>query len=82
LGYAKREVDAMNLCQDHPYIIQLKAFDLDYSKLYYGSIYMQYCELDSLDGLISRISKRGERLPDEDFLWKVFWDMSLALAFL
>jgi hypothetical protein len=43
---------------------------------------MQYCELGSLDGLISRISKRAERLPDEDFLWKVFWDMSLALAFL
>ncbi|CAO2654577.1 Nn.00g113100.m01.CDS01 [Neocucurbitaria sp. VM-36] len=81
-GHARREVEAMRRGRNHPTIIQLKISDLDYSRLGYGSIIMQHCELGSLDMLIARFSRRDELLDDEGFLWKVFWDISLALCFL
>lgn len=43
---------------------------------------MQYCELGSLDGLIRSYRRHGEKLWDEGFLWKVLWDVSLALCHL
>ncbi|KAI4650540.1 hypothetical protein J4E93_002896 [Alternaria ventricosa] len=53
--------------------------DLDHT---YGSIWMQHCELGSLDALIMRYKERKMYLQDEGFLWKVFWDISQALCYL
>ncbi|KAH7350386.1 kinase-like domain-containing protein [Pyrenochaeta sp. MPI-SDFR-AT-0127] len=81
-GYAQREVQAMFQCRNSPHIICIETWDLDYCRLGYGSIFMQRCELGSLDLLIERYARRRERLGDAGFLWKVIWDLSLALCFL
>jgi serine/threonine protein kinase len=81
-GYALREIRIMIQCWGHPNIVRIKSHDLNYSTLGNGSIFMQNCELGSLDGLIRRYSAARERLPDEGLLWDVFWEMSLALNFL
>lgn len=81
-GYAAREIKMMTQCWGHPNIVRIKSFDLDYHQYGYGSIFMQRCELGSLDGLIHQFSRRNEQLADEGLMWKVFWDMSLALAHL
>jgi serine/threonine protein kinase len=81
-GYALREIRIMIQCWGHPNIARIKSHDLNYSTLGYGSIFMQNCELGSLDGLIRRYSAAKERLPDEGFLWNVFWETSIALNFL
>jgi hypothetical protein len=81
-GYGDREVRLITQCWGHPDTIRLKASDLDYKILGYGSIFMQNCELGSLDGLINKYVAHKERLPDEGFLWEVFWDMSLAMNYL
>jgi NIMA (never in mitosis gene a)-related kinase len=81
-GYASREVEAMLRCKDHPNIVWIRGYNLDYSLTNYGSIYMQHCELGSLDGVIKRYAAHNARLPDEGFLWKVLWDVSLALCHL
>jgi serine/threonine protein kinase len=80
-GYFQREVAAMLQWQDHPNIVCIVGHDFkDASRLGYSSIFMQRCELGDVDGIIDRYSGRRERLADEGFLWKVFWDISLALA--
>ncbi|KAF2024283.1 kinase-like protein, partial [Setomelanomma holmii] len=79
-GHAKREVKAMKACCSYTHVIRIEAYDLDASRLGYASVFMQHCELGCLDTLITRYSSRGLRLADEGFLWKVFWDCSLALA--
>lgn len=81
-GMARREVRAMSRCIGQATIIQLKYNDLSYHGYGYGSIFMQYCELGSLDGLISRYRRKGKHLGDEGFLWKVFWDIAVALCYL
>jgi hypothetical protein len=77
--YAFREMRAMVQCEGHPHIVSIFAHDLSGP---YGSLFMQQCELGSLDSLILRFVDRRARLPDEGFLWKVFWDMSLAVCYL
>jgi serine/threonine protein kinase len=80
---AHREVRAMLQLQNHKNIIQIKAYDLNYQSLGYGSLFMQYCELGSLADVIKAHRARlVYSLADEGFLWKVFWDMSLALCHL
>jgi len=80
-GLAQREVKAMQLWIDHPNIVRIVGHALkDASRVGYGSIFMQHCELGDVDGLIEQYSKRHERLPDEGFLWKVMLDISVALA--
>jgi len=81
-GYGERQVKIMYQCWGHPNKFRNKASDLDYRRLGYGSIFMQNCELGSLDGLIKRYAAHKERFPDEGFLWKVFWDVSLAVNYL
>jgi serine/threonine protein kinase len=81
-GYTCREVRAMLQCSKHPNIIRIHAYNLNYSRSGYGSIIMQQCELGSIDGLITNYSQRKQYLPDEGFLWKVFWDVSLAFCHL
>ncbi|KAH8725983.1 kinase-like domain-containing protein [Phaeosphaeriaceae sp. PMI808] len=81
-GLAAREVRAMVQCTNHPNIISINTFDLKFSRVGYGSIFMQHCELGSLDSMISRYASKREYLPDEGFLWKVFWDVSIALSHL
>lgn len=80
-GYVEREGRLMAQCWFHPNTIRLKASDLNYKALGYCSIFTQNCELGSLDGLLHRYAAHKERLPDEGFLWKVFWDMSLAINY-
>jgi serine/threonine protein kinase len=81
-GYAGRELRAMLQCRSHPNIVQIRAHDFDYSRVRYGSFFMQHCELGSLDDVIERFASRNARLPDEGFLWKVFFDASLAFCHL
>jgi serine/threonine protein kinase len=77
--YAFREMRAMVQCEGHPHIISIFAHDLSGP---YGSLFMPICELGSLDSLILRFVERQAKLPDEGFLWKVFWDLSLAVCYL
>ncbi|KAI4635168.1 uncharacterized protein J4E87_000118 [Alternaria ethzedia] len=76
------EIATMEQCRKHPNIVSIMGSDtadLDHT---YGSIWMQHCELGSLDALIMRYKERQMRLPDEGFFWKVFWDISQALCYL
>jgi serine/threonine protein kinase len=79
-GRAAREVRAMKQCS-YKYICGLLASDLDYRQYGYGSLYMEHCELGSLATAIEerRLCRRGFR---EQSLWKVLWQMSLALSYL
>ena len=78
-GYARREIQAMLLCQSHPHLVHIFKYHVSGP---YASIYMQHCELGSLDALILRYNARSTRLQDEGFLWRVFWDLALAVCFL
>jgi serine/threonine protein kinase len=71
LGYATREKDALCQCGDHPNIVSLICYDFDCSLLGYGSIFMEQCELGSLDSLITRYNQRGKLLDNEGFLYKI-----------
>jgi serine/threonine protein kinase len=80
---AEREVRAMLQLQKHKNIINIQAYDLNYSPSGYGCIFMQHCELGSLASLIKNFRARSVyALADEGFLWKVFYDMSIALCYL
>jgi serine/threonine protein kinase len=81
-GYAQRELRAMLQCQKFPNIIHIREYDLNSSKVGYGSFFMQHCELGSLDGIITQHKLRGKYLLDEGFLWKVFWDVAIAFCHL
>jgi NIMA (never in mitosis gene a)-related kinase len=76
------EIRAMQACRNHANIISIFESDTQDYTITYGSIWMQHCELGSLDKLIMRYEQRGAFLPDEGFMWKVFWDLSLALCYL
>ncbi|KAH7074618.1 kinase-like domain-containing protein [Paraphoma chrysanthemicola] len=78
--YANREIEALIRLDGFPNIIRLRDYNIDCSRTGYGSIYMQHCELGSVDNLIKRYAAHNARLPDEGFLWKVLWDASLALC--
>lgn len=79
-GFAKREIQAMLLCLQHPHIVSIFAFDQRSPSSI--SIYMQHCELGSLDALIMRYNRRSARLQDEGFLFRVFWHLALAVCYL
>jgi serine/threonine protein kinase len=79
-GHAAREARALKTCH-HPHIIAAHFADLHPDTRGYGSIYMDYCELGSLDTLLSRLARRGAYAP-EGFLWKVLFDMATALCYL
>jgi serine/threonine protein kinase len=82
-GQAQREVRAMRQLSNHRNIICILLEDLEcYTRLGYGSIYMQHCELGSLDGLIDRFRRNKERLEDEGFLYAVLWDVAHALCYM
>lgn len=84
-GACQREVDAMAQCDGHPNIVYLISYDFaaaSVRQVGYGSVWMQYCELGSLDALMLRYDQRREMLADEGFVWKVFWDMALAVCYL
>ncbi|KAE8857373.1 hypothetical protein PTNB29_08440 [Pyrenophora teres f. teres] len=70
-----REIAALTRLNAHPHIITRFAHTPNYP---YTSLYLQHCPLGSLDTLI----KHGTALPDEGFLWKIFWDLALAVCFL
>ncbi|OAG04420.1 uncharacterized protein CC84DRAFT_1246391 [Paraphaeosphaeria sporulosa] len=79
-GHAAREARALRSCH-HPHIISFVFADIDAAGYGYGSIYMSYCELGSLDGLLSRLARRSN-FPPEGFLWKILFDMATALCYL
>ncbi|KAH7396315.1 kinase-like domain-containing protein [Pyrenochaeta sp. MPI-SDFR-AT-0127] len=81
-GDTHREVRAMQQCMRHPNIVCILDYDLHHSRTGYGCIWMQHCELGSLDALILRLAQNRVYLPDEGFLWKVLWDITIALCYL
>jgi serine/threonine protein kinase len=81
-GDIQREIRMMQQARSHPNIVSIADFDLSYKTLGYGSVFMQHCELGSLDALISRYRSRGKWIADEGFAWKVLWDLSIGLAYL
>lgn len=82
IGWIQREVRIMQQCRGHPNIVSIHSYDLSYRSSGYGSIFMQRAELGSLDALLLRFERRRVGLPDEGIAWKVFWDLSIALAYL
>lgn len=82
IGHIQREVRLMQQSRGHPNIFAIQSYDLSYRSLGYGSVFMQRAELGSLDALLLRFERRRSRLPDEGFAWKVFYDLSIALAYL
>ncbi|KAH9882450.1 hypothetical protein J1614_000686 [Plenodomus biglobosus] len=85
MGDSRREVRAMQQCSTHPHpnIVRLITFELQTpNHIPYGSLWLQYCELGSLDALMLRYMRRGQYLADEGFAWKVFLDLALAIAYL
>jgi serine/threonine protein kinase len=83
-GQAQREVNAMQQLKNHTHIVSLKTSALEsYHLTGYGSIFMQHCELGSLEGLIDQFRKHGKsQLDDEGFLYKVLWDVGHALCYM
>ncbi|KAJ4293308.1 hypothetical protein N0V90_008590 [Kalmusia sp. IMI 367209] len=79
-GHAAREARAMAAC-NQPNLIAMFAANLDTCRLDYGSIYMQHCELGSLHDLLERFAQKRIGIC-EGFLWKVLWDVALALCYL
>lgn len=79
-GHAAREARALSACH-HPHIIAFVLADLGPRTHGYGSIYMSYCELGSVDGLLSRLTRRSSYAP-EGFLWKMLFEMATALCYL
>jgi NIMA (never in mitosis gene a)-related kinase len=78
-GFARREVKTMELCK-HPNVVAMLGYDRD-SRGNYNSVYMEFCEMGSLEGVLTQFIKRREKIP-EGFMWKVLFDMSLALCYL
>ncbi|KAF1834130.1 kinase-like protein [Decorospora gaudefroyi] len=78
----EHEIRTMKQVKGHPNIVSILEYDTDDIDTTYASIYMQHCELGSLDSLIGRFAQRDLYLEDEGFLWKVLWDVSLALCYL
>ncbi|KAH7550998.1 hypothetical protein BM1_10371 [Bipolaris maydis] len=82
---AKREIRAMCLCNPHPHLVSIFTWTPQSSRSSLTStisIYMQHCELGSLDTLILRFNAHATRLPDEGFVLRVFWHLALALCYL
>jgi hypothetical protein len=79
-GRAERELRALIQCKGFPNIVRIREYDLNHSRDGYGSLFMQYCELGSLDGMIKQYGTRDKYLSDEGFLWKVFWDVAIAFC--
>ncbi|KAF2685043.1 kinase-like protein [Lentithecium fluviatile CBS 122367] len=79
-GYALREINIMRRC-NHLNICGLLGSDLDYRYCGYGSMFIDWCECGSLDSLTGKFARKGVQMP-EGFLWKILWDMSLALCYL
>jgi serine/threonine protein kinase len=79
-GRAERELRALIQCKGFPSIVRIREYDLNHSRDGYGSLFMQYCELGSLDGMIKQYGTRDKYLSDEGFLWKVFWDVAIAFC--
>ncbi|ORY19209.1 kinase-like domain-containing protein [Clohesyomyces aquaticus] len=75
-GHAARETRALKACLSCPNIVDIIGVDS-----YIGSIYMSYCDQGALDGVIEQYRSRRKDIP-EDFLWRVFLDISLALCYL
>ncbi|EUC42431.1 hypothetical protein COCMIDRAFT_28921 [Bipolaris oryzae ATCC 44560] len=76
---AKREILAMRLCNPHPHLVSIFTSTQSTSII---SIYMQHCELGSLDTLILHFNAHATRLHDEGFVFRVFWHLALALCYL
>ncbi|OAL45396.1 kinase-like protein [Pyrenochaeta sp. DS3sAY3a] len=81
-GKSIREVKALMQLRRHPNIVEVRDVDFDYSVTRHGSIFMQHCELGSLEAMIDRYDKKRKVLEDEGFLYKVFWDISVALCYM
>lgn len=82
-GSAEREVRAMQQCRSQAHIVQLLTYDLGMSAATpYGSVYMQYCEVGSLDAVMLRYGARGAYLRDEGFAWHVLVGLSVAVCYL
>ncbi|KAF2246246.1 kinase-like protein [Trematosphaeria pertusa] len=79
-GLAAREARAMQQCA-HPNIIRLLFFDPDCKRTGYASLFLPRCELGSLDRLTANFATRRCEIP-EGWLWKVLWDVALALCYL
>ena len=79
-GHAEQEARAITRCS-HRNIVQAYVASFDLQGFGHGSIFMEYCPLGSLEDLILRFRERRVSFP-EGFLWKVLWDLSLALAYL
>jgi serine/threonine protein kinase len=81
-GDVQREICNIRQCANHPNVVTLVDYDLNHHSVGYGSMFMQRGELGSLDALILRLRQSGTWLPDEGFLWKVLWDISMGLCHL
>jgi serine/threonine protein kinase len=81
-GYAKREVKAMQQYRQHPHLVCIFTFTFSQHRATTVSIYMQHCELGSLDELMMRYNAHNTRLQDEGFLFRIFWHLALAMCFL
>ncbi|PSN74772.1 kinase-like protein [Corynespora cassiicola Philippines] len=78
----RTEMRILERCK-HEYIISLFAADLSPINVnpFFGCLFTQYCEMGSLEGNIKRARQRNEPIP-EIFLWRLLWQMGLALCYL
>lgn len=81
-GHVQREIRMMQACRNHPNIVAIIDYDLSYSRLNYGSLYMQRAELGGLDILITQFRRRQRFLHDEGFAWKVLWELAIGVAYM
>jgi serine/threonine protein kinase len=79
-GWAANEVHALSRC-NNTYICQYFGADLEYHKYGYGSLFMERCELGSLETVIKNFLRYDQVIP-EGFLWEVLYDISLAIAYI
>lgn len=81
-GIAMHEIEVMERLAEfkHPYIVQIKDWYIDPERKL-GSIFMEYCDLGSMDALIKRHIQAGRRPIGEHYIWRWFTQLSQALAF-
>jgi serine/threonine protein kinase len=79
-GFASQETRALSLCSNR-YICRYLGTDMEYRKTGYSSLFMEHCELGSLQSFTEKFERNRTLIP-EAFLWKVLFEMSLAICYM
>jgi serine/threonine protein kinase len=76
-GFAENEIDILKQLHNQSYIVDMEAAFVHPSRPV-ASIFTEYCDFGSMEGLINRHGCAHESIS-EGWIWKVFLQMSFGL---